>query len=386
MFDDQEFEGRHKVSDFDFQDHEFASTSMYLSKRSRVDHCDDFVLGPECKDKEPADCGEFNFLFHLPARQNDAFEFSYFSESENPMMNHPSFTSTTRAGYTSSIPNSPQAETQGSNSTQAAVTEEGEAASPVKQDSWEEQLELMMNNGEECNKKILKHFLMESILNESIHGDRFDLLTEKSKVLARIFMKECFGFDVPSSIASRDRKGGTVVLVLINKQNQDENFFDKKLQRQFNSLAFYVEAYLYYLDKQVGGGSPEHDPERSERMLADVLFPADSSKLSKTAKQKNKKFREVLRTLKDPSNYARYEQVKNELPECFARKMKQLSIKSLRKFYAVKLQKYFEELIDINCINTPLGNRFLNLHAKIDLFSNLLLSPIQNNSYTYYTL
>lgn len=215
------------------------------------------------------------------------------------------------------------------------------------------QIKYLLNHQYECHKALIKHFLMETIMNEIVNLNRLRILPNKCQSLVLLLLKKCFNFDMIEKIS----KGSPRKYLF--------NLCDASEVKSTKSLSFLTECYLYGVKKQLL--SKGQDLKESE--IIHTLF----DKLSQLNSEAD--FCKFETTIQDLVNYrpiSKETHIPTVLSLPLLAKMKQIPEKTLNSFYAVKLKKFINELVDPCMSTSDMVDAFSNINTDISVFSEYM--------------
>ena len=216
-----------------------------------------------------------------------------------------------------------------------------------------------------CHKALIKHFLQETIINEKFNIARFNILPKNCQRLILYFLRKQFNFDLNSEIKNGSHKKFLYQL----KGKEYLSIGDKP-----TSLSFLTDCYIFGLMKQLGTEGSKINRDQTIKILHDKLFNLKDTNHLTTFNQ----------TIEQILNYeinSKTEILVSVLSQPLLNKMNQISEKTLKKFFSVKLTKSLASAIDESVTYSDLQRR-LGSFQNIDLLSAYLGST-QHTSRVY---
>lgn len=214
-------------------------------------------------------------------------------------------------------------------------------------------LRVLMQNQFDCQKVLVKHFLLETIINEKFNLARFNILPGSCQKLILAFLRTHFNFDLASELRTGTHKKHLYGL-------HGRHYSAAEGSRV--SLSFVTDCYLYGLRKQLQSTGQCLDQQQTIKTLHSALFPqSGSSHLHK--------FEETIENLLKYDTGDIPAGVSAILSYPLIAKMSQISEKTLRKFFSVKLHKCLSLLIDDAKSFAELKKNFSCRKQTIDILS-----------------
>lgn len=217
-----------------------------------------------------------------------------------------------------------------------------------------------------CQREIIKHIILESLINERIHSKRFALLPLACRKPFNTFFKECFGWTVPVS-SLEAKQPSSVVIRHTFKQDMDGT--EKTNLVEIHQVAFTVECYFYGVAAQVRK-SPQL--AKDHKMIHQVVYRALQSCKGEQISITFKEFAKAIKILRKYETTNNAKELITILPKAFFRKLESIETTTLQKYYRIKAKKYLCEAIDHCTSNDQIIKSFKSLPVKIDLLSNYL--------------
>jgi hypothetical protein len=252
---------------------------------------------------------------------------------------------------------------------------------------WERKIRVMLSDQLECQKQLVKQFLLEAFITEEIREEKFHSLPYQCQKFVSILLRETLSFSLEPFAGSPGLAAGGPsrrVLRLRNVYVEGLSPAETQEYHKFSSIAFVAECYMYGLSKQLKvpvQQGPLPNPTLIG-IVSDFLHPT-ADVASKEAMQG--KLKENVRLLLNfQRTHTSSDRILEALPPRLVLKLKQMKISSLVRFYPVKLRKYFSGLIDDISSFEQASRQLCGLDSKVDLLSNYLLLP--KNPYTHPTL
>lgn len=192
-----------------------------------------------------------------------------------------------------------------------------------------QRFDLVLQDKKSCYKILLKHFLLESLVNEKFNLKRFKILPGVCKTLSLSFLERHFGFEL-----NQELNKGSVrkhLYELKGRKYQTTNYSTV-------ALPFLADCYLHGLTLQLKNQDEIICRDQAIEVLHRTL-------LKHGVKIKKEEFRS---TLVDLLTY-RNEHICNpdqQLSGLLLSKMSQIKNSTLAKFYLLRLKTSLSDLID----------------------------------------
>ena len=244
---------------------------------------------------------------------------------------------------------------------------------------WERKLRVMLSDQLECQKELVKQFLLEAFITEEVRVDKFQSLPYQCQKFVSILLRETLSFVLePAAGSQGSAQAGRPqrVLRLRNEYVESLSLREAQEYHKFSSIAFVAECYMYGLSKQLKVPALQGQPANPTLLgiITDFLHPDSTDAATKEAMLE--KLKENVRLL---LNFQRTQTssacIIAALPPRLVLKLRQMKISSLVRFYPVKLRKYFSGLIDGISSFEQASRQLCGLDSKVDLLSNYLLLP-----------
>ena len=255
-------------------------------------------------------------------------------------------------------------------------------------------MEVLLSEPIRCQKELLKQFLIDSFLKEEVSLRRFDHLPSGCKMYVSIFLSEQFSFTIRNQTKSGKPDYGLKEVIKLKNNKLEGLPENKRIQHlKFNSLSFIIEYYLQALRKQLKSSinkkndrpNLEEDEKQTDviRVLYRKLFEKGCFSEGESAQQEKdsplipelveEEFIQMINNLIEFRELEDVDELLKKIPRRFIDKLKKIPRDKLLRFYSVKIQKYFNRLIDEMKDVESASKQIFKQTNKIDLLSNYIL-------------
>lgn len=223
------------------------------------------------------------------------------------------------------------------------------------QDNFIEQL---LKDEFRCQKELLKHFILESLVNQTVNLERLECMPTTCKNQVCVFFKESYGMDIFEDLARGSREA-----VPVHSSIPDNS---SRVSRIRMSLAFRAECYIYGLRKQLCCPQTAAGDQTISQRLFDLTHPGCADQGLRL------RFGQLLFDLADETvRVERAEAARILTPELL-NKIMQLPATILRKYYQSKLSRHLASLFDHCKSRFDTVDAILSIDRPFGLLDDLL--------------
>jgi hypothetical protein len=237
-----------------------------------------------------------------------------------------------------------------------------------------------------CQKKILRHIIFETLVNEKLCSKRYHILPTTCKNLLQIFLKESFGWAIPPESNSFFNKGSTdlSIIELKNQLVEEMEPQNRVAHLKFLALAYSTECYLYGVSKQL---LKQTENTSSWESICLAVFSA----LTQSVTNDPAAFQEFILLMSQLKKYYHppdLEAFVKKMPEPLLAKLRAIPFTTLQAYYKIKVKSVLSKVLEGCQSVSEIVDCFISLPESIDLLSNYAchLDRARPTKYTIFTI
>lgn len=219
----------------------------------------------------------------------------------------------------------------------------------------ENDLSVLLNDQLACHKKIVKHFLIETVMNEKFNLQRFNYLPAACQSLALTFLERHFRFSLEDEL----KKGSSRKYLFPLEGRTYQTACKSPI-----ALPFLTDCYVYGLLKQLHQNSKQVSRREAILILKDKLVESG-------AKLDQKDFCDAIESLLQYES-SEIANLQDKISNILLNKMIQIKESTLAKYYGMKVIKTMSELIDDCKTHVELRTSMSQSSFKTDILSAYL--------------